>query len=168
MKKLFPIFICSLFLIGISSCEKDDICVEGDTPLLVIDFINVADTTQLKNVNDLRILGLGATTVPNSDTDRTDINTVSVPLRTNENTTSFLVIRNSATDDAGAETGDIDTLVLSYDRLEDFTSRACGFVVNFDNLSASLAGSADNWINKVKVIRSQVINSDSTHVQIFH
>jgi len=153
---------------GLSSCEKDDICVEGNTPLLVIDFINVAATTQLKNVNDLRVVGLGTTAVVNTTTDRTDVNTIRVPLKTNEDTTSFLLIRNSATNDAGAETGDVDTLMLSYERVEDFTSRACGFVVNYNNLSASLVGSADNWIDRALVVRAQVINSDSTHVQIFH
>ena len=48
MKKIHIGLLLLLGIIFISSCEKDDICVEGDTPLLVIEFYDAEDTSTLK------------------------------------------------------------------------------------------------------------------------
>ncbi|MEM9824872.1 MAG: hypothetical protein AAF985_27555, partial [Bacteroidota bacterium] len=55
-------------IIHFSSCEKDDICVEGDTPLLVIGFYDITDTT-FKSVNNLRILSTDNDSILNSTTE---------------------------------------------------------------------------------------------------
>lgn len=157
-----------LGIIAIASCEKDDICVEGDTPLLVIEFYDITDTATLKNVPSLRVVGAGQSVTVNTVADRTAVNTISIPLKTNEDETSFLFISNSASAENGAETGNIDTVNFSYQRLEDFLSRGCGFVVNYDSLNTLFTPDNANWIQDIKVTRSQVINSDSTHVKIFH
>lgn len=157
-----------LVIIGLASCEKDDICVEGNTPLLVIEFYNFSDTTALKNVPTLRVVGEGKTITVNTVADRTALNTITIPLRTDMDNTSFLLISNSASAEDGTETGNIDTVNFSYNRLEAFLSRGCGFVVNYDSLNANVTADNTNWIQDIEVIRSQVINSDSTHVKIFH
>jgi hypothetical protein len=78
------------------------------------------------------------------------------------------MVSNSALDENGNETGNIDTLTFSYNRLENFASRGCGFIVNYENLTDQLASGADNWIQDVEIVRSLIINTDSTHVKIFH
>ncbi|MGC1514022.1 MAG: DUF6452 family protein [Maribacter sp.] len=160
-----------LFFIGIlavASCEKDDICVEGNTPLLVIEFYDITDTTLLKEVPTLRVLGEGQTVNVNTFTDRTALNTISIPLRTEVNTTGFVMISNSATSEDGLETGNVDTLNFSYTRIEDFLSRGCGFVVTYDSLTATLTPDTANWIREIRIAESKVITSDTTHVKIFH
>lgn len=157
-----------LGIIAVASCEKDDICVEGDTPLLVIEFFDITDTATLKNVTTLRVVGAGQSVTVNTVADRTTLNTISIPLKTDENETSFLLISNSASTENGTETGNIDTVNFSYQRFEDFLSRGCGFVVNYDSLNANFTPDSANWIQDIQVTRSQVINSDSTHVKIFH
>ena len=168
MRKLNRVIFTFLLTITLTSCEKDDICVEGNTPLLVLEFFNVADTTAVKNVTALRIVGEGQTVTVNTFTDRSDLSSVAIPLRTEENSTTFYLISNSASNDNGQETGNIDTLTFNYDRIEDFKSRACGFVVNYDNVSTELQTGSGNWIADIEVIRASVTNSDSTHVKIFH
>ena len=163
--------ICILFFLGIialASCEKDDICVEGDTPLLVIEFYNISDTSALKNVPTLRVVGVGQNITVNTVADRTALNKISIPLKTDEDTTSFIMISSSASAEDGSETGNIDTVNFSYKRLEDFLSRGCGFIVNYDDLQANITTDTNNWIQDIEVTRTQVINSDSTHVKIFH
>ncbi|MFX0558297.1 DUF6452 family protein [Maribacter sp. CXY002] len=167
MKKIFGILLF-LFIIGVGSCEKDDICVEGDTPLMTIGFYNLSDTTTLKNVTSLRVVGEGKSSTVNTVTDRANAQTISIPLKTDANQTSFLLISNSADDDNGTETGNIDTITISYSRVEDFKSRACGFIVNYENLNIQLKGDSNNWIQDLRVAQSNIINSDSTHVKIFH
>lgn len=157
-----------LAIVAMASCEKDDICVEGNTPLLVIEFYDVTDTAALKSVPTLRVVGVGQSVTVNTVADRTALNQISIPLKTNLDETSFLLISNSASGENGAETGNIDTVNFSYQRLENFLSRGCGFVVNYDSLNATLTQGSANWILDIQVTRSQVINSDSTHVKIFH
>ena len=96
------------------------------------------------------------------------MNTISIPLKTDVDVTSFIVISGSVSAENGSETGNIDTVNFSYKRLEDFLSRGCGFVVNYDSLQANVSADTNNWIKDIEIIRSQVINSDSTHVKIFH
>ena len=157
-----------LCFLAATSCEKDDICVEGDTPLMVIEFYNIDNITALKNVTALRVVGQGQTVNVNTVADRSNLNTITIPLKTGEDATSFLLISNSGSDMNGAETGNIDTLNFSYTRLEDFKSRACGFIVNYENLSTLLQTDTDNWIKDIEVVQTQIINADSTHVKIFH
>lgn len=168
MERLRIGILIVLSLIVTASCEKDDICVEGDTPLLVIEFYDSSDNTSLKDVTTLRIVGLEQSFTVNTVIDRTTVNTISIPLKTNLDTTSFILISNSASTEDGTETGNIDTVNFSYNRLEDFLSRGCGFVVNYENLNANITPDTNNWIQDIEIIRSQVINSDSTHVKIFH
>lgn len=168
MKRLHIVLLFFIGIVAISSCEKDDICVEGDTPLLVIEFYNIADTSALKNVPTLRVVGVGQNITVNTVADRSATNKITIPLKTNENSTSFIMISNSADAENGSETGNIDTVNFSYTRLENFLSRGCGFVVNYNELQAEITEDASNWIQNIEVTRAQVINSDSTHVKIFH
>jgi len=157
-----------LGIIFASSCEKDDICVEGDTPLLVIEFYDVTDTSALKEVTTLRAVGVGQNVTVNTVTDRSTVSTISIPLKTDEDATSFILISSSAENGDGTETGNVDTITFSYNRLEDFLSRGCGFVVNYDELQGSLTADDNNWIQDIEITQSLVTNSDSTHVKIFH
>lgn len=168
MNKLRLGIILFLSIIGIGSCEKDDICVDGDVPLLVIEFYDIDDTETLKSVTALRVVGLEQSSTVDTFTDRSDLNTISVPLKTNEDTTSFLLISNSASDDDGNETGNIDTVTFSYSRLETFISRGCGFIITYEDLTAALEAGTDNWIQDIEIVQTEVINSDSTNVKIFY
>lgn len=168
MRKLRWVLLTLIFIGVIASCEKDDICVEGNTPLLVLEFFDAANPTVTKNVTTLRIVGEGQNSTVNTFADRSNLSSVSLPLKTDNDQTTFYIIANSASNDAGQETGNVDTLTFSYDRIEDFVSRACGFIVNYENVSPELSAGSANWITDIEVIRASVTNSDSTHVKIFH
>ena len=156
-------------LVYISSCEKDDICVEGDTPQLVIGFFDIDDTTEAKEVPSLRIKEIVLDTVINTISDRSSsLDSIGVPLRSDVTSTAFAFITDSADDDdTGDETGNIDTLTISYTLREAFVSRACGYVINYDDLTVSLPASANNWIQDITVVQEIVENSNSIHVKIF-
>ncbi len=159
-----------IFLVGflaISSCEKDDICVDGDTPLLIIRFYNATDSTALKSVAGLRIIGIGNGEPVGTFTDRSSTDSVAVPLRINEVNTQFQIILNSDGDD-DAETGNIDTLQFNYETNEVFISRACGFVANYEIETDTLTIDTDNWIQGIEITNPSVTSQDSAHVKIFH
>ena len=172
MKKIIPILLIAATLYFVSSCEKDDICVEGDTPLMVIGFFNIDDTTAAKRVSSIRIRSIDIDSVLSnaSFSDRSNSpDSLQVPLRSNATTTMYQIISNSADDDeTDQETGNIDTLSISYELGEAFISRACGFVVNYNNITVTVPESAENWIQDIKVVQPNVQNTDSIHVKIFH
>ena len=159
-----------LFLAGflfIYACEKDDICVEGDTPLLIIRFYDSENPTELKSVSSLRVIGIGQTDPVDTFTDRSSLDSISIPLRINQPDTGFLIISESADED-DLETGNIDTLTFTYNTEEVFVSRACGFVANYNDLSDSLTTGSENWIQDIEIINSTINSQISAHVQIFH
>jgi len=153
--------------LAISSCEKDDICVDGDTPLLILRFYDATDSTTVKSVSSLRIIGIGNGEPVDTFTDRSSSDSVAVPLRINEVNTQFQIILNSDGDE-DVETGNIDTLQFNYETNEVFVSRACGFVANYEIATDTLTIDTDNWIQGIEISNPSVTSQDSTHVKIFH
>ncbi|NNK11422.1 MAG: hypothetical protein HKP08_08770 [Flavobacteriaceae bacterium] len=160
--------IIFLLLVTTLACEKDDICVEGDTPLLILRFYDATDTSLLKTVTDLRIVGIGNGDPVDTFTDRSTTDSVAIPLRVNFENTQFQVIINSADDTDGAEIGNIDTLQFNYINQEVFVSRACGFVGNFDELEGNLTADDDNWIGNIEIVDTLISTQLNAHVKIFH
>ncbi|WP_445385257.1 DUF6452 family protein [Robiginitalea sp. IMCC44478] len=154
-------------LIAVQACEKDDICVDGDTPLLLIRFYDIAAPESPKTVNSLRIIGLGQEEVVNTIADRSNLDSISLPLRIGEGETRYVFILNSD-GDPGAETGNPDTLTFSYSNREEFISRACGFVATFVDLQVSVQADSENWIQDFNIINGIIRKQDSAHVSIFH
>lgn len=167
MKKKLFLLIITLGAFLISACEKDDICVDGDTPLLVLRFYDALDTTSLKSVSNLRIIGAGQEGPVTTFADRSTADSVAIPLRADQSSTQFFVILNSA-DEGELETGNIDTLSFSYGVDEVFVSRACGFIANYNGLSPELTTGSENWIQSVEIVDTTITNQFSAHVKIFH
>ncbi len=154
-------------LLVVNGCEKDDICVEGDTSLLIIRFYDSENPDQFKSVTNLRVIGLGQENPVDTFTDRSSQDSIAIPLRINEPDTGFLLILDSADEDM-LETGNIDTLSFTYNTQEEFVSRACGFVANYTELQEVLTADSDNWIQNIEIISTTVKSQESAHVQIFH
>ncbi|MCK0161968.1 DUF6452 family protein [Allomuricauda sp. F6463D] len=172
MKKIISILLITSLLYYASSCEKDDICIDGDTPLLVIGFNDMEDTTETKEVSSIRIRNIDIDSVLENDSfsDRTDSpDSLSVPLRSNAVTTMYEIISNSEDDDdTELETGNRDTLTITYVTSESFISRACGFITIYNELAVSLTEDDDNWIQDIAVVQQTIENTDNIHVKIFH
>ena len=167
MNRLKIAFIIVLGIISFAACEKDDICVDGDTPLLVIRFYNATDTASTKNVTTLRVKGLGQSSNVDTFADRSTADSLSIPLRPDSPNTTYLLIANSA-DEEEVEIGNTDTLTINHQTKEVFVSRACGFIANYENITPDLTTDSDNWINNIEVVSSTVENSETAHVKIFH
>nr|WP_297786622.1 DUF6452 family protein [uncultured Allomuricauda sp.] len=176
MKKIIPILLIASILVYVSSCEKDDICVDGDTPLLVIGFYDIEDTAAFKTVSSIRVINMDIDSIITNDSygdafnDRSNIaDSILVPLRSNATTTMYQIISDSADDsETELETGNIDTLTITYDLGEAFISRACGFVTNYNNISISVTEGSENWIQDISVVQPNVENTNNIHVKIFH
>lgn len=169
-KRVFRLLLpaITILLFWVTACEKDDICVDGDTPLLVITFYDYAQPETARNVNKLRVIGLGQGTPVNTFSDRSSQDSIGLPLRADQSRTGFVFIVDSANDADGNETGNRDTLYFDYETRSAYISRACGFVPNFDGLSASLLPDASIWIDSVEIRQNTLENSRSAHVSIYY
>ena len=167
MKKIVILW-CAI--IGLSGCEKDDICDANTptTPRLVIEFYdNLTAVPTLKNVVNLGIIapdiasGIGFNAVSK----------IYVPLKINSEATVFYFTQNGAntttTDD------NIDVLTFNYSTKSLYVSRACGFKTNFNLTSTNPIVKTDSpsgdgfWIQSIQIVKSEINNEKDIHVKIF-
>ncbi len=171
MNSLKIAFLIFLGILSFSSCEKDDICVDADTPLLIIRFYDAENPTEFKTVPSLRVVGVGNGSPVDTFDDRlSTLDSISVPLKSSDTTTTFLFTKDSADDDDGAETGNSDSLMLTYTTEEKFISRACGYVVNYNDLNIDFTASDENWIQRIEIVNTTIKTEETitAHVKIFH
>lgn len=165
MKKTTVILSLLVGIVSFPSCEKDDICVDGDTPLLIVRFYDSQNITQTKEVPGLQVNGLIIGTDTLEILANASLDSIALPLRAAENNTSFLISQKLGEDDPT----NFDVLTFSYGVREEFVSRACGFVANYDALEGSATSEEDApWINEVQIVTPLVENSIAAHVRIFH
>jgi len=195
MKKLSYIgimFVVAWATLLSFSCEKDDICAEGTitTPLLVIEFFDAANTSGedvLKNVTNLwveavnpntevvQVEGVDVTVIVDPiQTSPQTVNTISIPLRTQEGSTEYRFIADYELDENNNQLGNEDILTFNYETQEIFLSRACGYYTNYTlNVSngVEVTPDTDNWINPstgILISEINVQNETVTHVKIYH
>ena len=166
MKKIVSLILLVFFTF--SSCEKDDICDANTstTPRLVIQFFDYNNPTALKNVTNLKVIGEGMTEGIVFDGNG---NTVSIPLKTTENSTSYRFILNSGS----ASFSNEDEIKFEYTRENLFVSRACGFKTIFSIDPTNPYSHTDAtisdllWIKAISVEKSNILNENETHVKIY-
>ncbi|MEO9891231.1 DUF6452 family protein [Aurantibacter sp.] len=165
MKKIALVFSILTVIIFFSGCEKDDICIDAATPQMVIRFYDQFDSSMLKEVTSLNVQGI-LDDVVFPVIENVSTTEIQVPLRVDGTSTSFLITRNLTPTDS--TTADIDTVVFNYDLNEQFKSRACGFVMNFENIEGT-GPTINNWIKMIEVLTPSLTQNDTiTNVKIFH
>lgn len=161
MRYFRSLFLLSLFPI-FSGCQKDDICPAGSetTPRLVIEFYDTEDPTTLKAVEDLVIIAEG---MEDPYLGPAITNSVEIPLRTTEGTTTYSFISNSGT----AEENE-DVVTFSYNPAPEYLNRACGYKINFNNLVVSIHPDEDNWLQSAILLEQNIENEAAAHLTFTH
>jgi len=178
MKKI--IAFAFVFVLSLSSCEKDDICDPNTatTPRLVITFYDITKPSEVKNVNNLKVIGEGMTegivfnaTATGELKYLANGSTISIPLKTNEDTTTYSFILNST--NLNPALVNTDKIQFNYTRENLFVSRACGYKTVFklgptDPLIHTDAASADGlWMQYVLIETDNIANENETHVKVY-
>lgn len=155
------LFLAALIFLNLG-CQKDDICPQGTetTPLLVIEFYDSEDLTRLKAVPNLMVRASGKEEVL---LEPSTVNTVSIPLRTNENFTEYIFTYNSGGNDENE-----DVVSFTYSPDPQYLNRACGFKINFTSLDVAVTGDENNWILSESIIQETVENETEVHIYFTH
>jgi len=163
MSKGILVGLIAFILLG---CTRDDICPEDTaaTPLLVISFNDRTDPTSEKNVTDLQI-ETNATEPVLVFSASSGTSTVSIPLDTNNDTSSFRFITNAGNEDEE----NIDIVNFNYERTNSYVNRACSFKTVYTNLVAVRENEGtDNWIFTLTINNTTVEYETETHLTILH
>jgi hypothetical protein len=172
MKKTFLLLLVLTFTF--SSCEKDDICDANTvtTARLVISFYDINNSSVLKNLTNLKIIGEGMSEgVSFNGSTLINGSTVSIPLKTDADVTSFSFILNFGNSNAALVNE--DRLQFNYSRATVFVSRACGFKTEYTldpitpYVHTDAAVADEKWIQYMAVKNSTIDNENETHLEIF-
>jgi hypothetical protein len=178
MKKIIALLFIITF--SSSSCEKDDICDANTptTPRLVIDFYNFNSPSVKKNVTNLKVVGEGMTEAiifnkgaSGEEQYLANGNSISIPLKIDNNTTSYTFTLNSG--NSNPTLIDTDQLTFSYTRNNVYVSRACGFktlftfVPNLPIIHTAVPTNKTKWMQFINIEKSNIDNENETHLKIF-
>ena len=163
MKK---IVLLLLLTITFSSCEKDDVCTDETTPRLILEFYDISNPANLKNVLNLKVTGEGQTELGTYN----GVNIVELPLDITNDITKYSLILNSASSTGANE----DFLQFNYTRQNVFVSRACGYKTIFE-LNATPNGviKTDSttpdgfWIQDINIVTTNIETENETHIKIY-
>lgn len=138
-------------MLAISSCVKDDICLEDTTPYLIIRFYDNDDPTELKEVSSLTVWSSGLDSLYIEEA--TD--SIAIPLNLTDITTTY----NLKSDD------DTDEMSFTYTLNDIYVSRSCGYKTIYENLEVS---ATNNWIQSYTINNTTIEDETSAHITIYH
>lgn len=140
-----------IILTFITSCQKDDFCVDPITPNLVIRFYDNLDPEDYKKVSELSVWADGLEKLYTE----ASLDSIALPLDPSKDFTIYHLSK-----------GDIeDIITIDYLRNEVFVSRSCGYKYNFSELDTS--NESNNWIINTE-ITNQLIENETEHIKILH
>ena len=147
--KFFLIFIL------ITSCEKDDICLEGsaNTNRITIGFIN-SENESFTSLSITNIRGINKDSIiyENINTDQ-----LKLPLNISSNKTDYILNYNEID----------DTLSIKYRAIHKYLNRGCGFISNFIiDSSTNNTDTIYGWIKKISIVKDSIFNEEKTNLYI--
>ena len=166
MKKILLLLLVS---ISISSCEKDDICTEETTPRLIVEFYDISNPANTKNVVNLKVKGEGAF----NDLDLGTFNAqskIELPLNPGSTTAKYSMILNSTSTTVAP---DEDFLEFNYATETVYVSRACGYKTvytlnNIDGVVLSDETTAGGlWMQNPTIQTNTITTENETHIKIY-
>ncbi|REH01775.1 DUF6452 family protein [Flavobacterium aquicola] len=178
MKKI----LAFLMILGFasSSCEPDDICdpTTPTTPRMKIEFYNIKIPSQLKDVDNLKVIGEGMTegvvlnpTATGNSKYLANGNTILLPLNTEADLVKYTFILNFDNDNPLLVHE--DNLEFNYKRVNSYVSRACGFKTTFDLnedepfILSDSTPSDPLWIKRVLVEQNNISSENETIIKIY-
>jgi len=177
MKNIFALL---LFVTCLSGCEKDDICTDETTPRLIIEFYDISNPANLKNVVNMTVKGEGASdfmvfnTSLASDNPQRYLfngNKLELPLKIDGSNTTYSLVLNSTSETAKNE----DILQFNYAAENVFVSRACGYKTIFelnalDGVVVTDSDTLDElWIlqDNINIQTTHIVTENETHIKIY-
>ena len=154
IRPLAAVFGLVLALQSLSSCEENDICTEGKTPKLNIQFLNTDG--KLSRRDSIYVdVDFGPQGYKNV-LQVANVESILVPLRIDDapNTSIYIYTRKK-----GAK----DLVNITYKPVNQYVSPACGVRKIYQNLGLNLGANAQN-IKSYKLSTNEITNETTSHL----
>ena len=157
-----------MMLLIAMSCEKDEICLEDNTPHLIVRFYNQNIPDELKSVLNLEVNIEGIEGEYENETITVFTDSIAIPLVVTENRTRF-IFTLPGDEEEGVE-DNLDTITLIYTQEDIFVSRSCGYKTVYHDAIITLTQDDDNWIKFLEPTADplEIIDENLAHVKIYH
>lgn len=159
-------------------CQRDDICPEATltTPVLNIAFFDITETDVPKTPVNLRVKAVDYDSILMN---RENQSTISIPLRTDVNSTQYEFTINAPVlpaegeEEVPGENTNMDVITFTYNANTIYVNRACSYKVNYLDLQASLEEDENTWVQLIKVRENDIEvdfieNEAQIHIHIYH
>lgn len=158
------------FIAFSSSCQKDDLCTpdQQTTPRMVIVFKDANNPSEVKQVDQLQVRDIASVDFApldfNGSTVLTAVDTIYLPLRRLSELTSYNFVAEIE------DETNVDNVIFNYSTEDAFVNRACGFVVNYNDLTGNRSDEnpSNFWIRDVVAIENSINDSKTVHIEIRH
>ena len=153
------------------SCERDDICIEENTPYFIVRFYDADNPEFFKTVVEIKVEleGIDGFYTDDSKTITTLTDSIAIPVKVTEDITKFkLTVIKIDEDDNLYENNDV--FELAYTRENVYVSRSCGYKTLYYDVNFNLKEDEDNWIKTIVPTEDplNIVNQDAAHVKIYH
>lgn len=167
-KQIKHILLLFFILITSMSCEKDDICLEENTPRLIIRFYDAEEPEKFKSVKQLAIRVDGIDEFYLSEHVSIATDSIVIPIRVEHDITKIELVLNGA--DLDLDNDNPDFINLNYRREDKFISRSCGYKVLFYDVNTTLDDDNDNWIKNITTVETpqNITDENKSHLKIYH
>lgn len=162
------IFIVSILMLFLGSCERDEICLEDITPRLVVRFYNNDIPDEEKSVIGLKVHLEGIEGEYTDETLTQVTDSVMIPIRVDQDLTRIILTLTG--DETAGIADNPDTLEISYIREDIFVSRSCGYKTIFHEGILKQIDDGDNWIQMAETVDQpqEIIDEKLAHVKVYH
>ncbi len=168
LKRFIPLLGLLLLLLG---CQRDDICPASTptTPMLILSFYDVDDRESFKRPTNLSVRSIVNDSVKTLY-QRINPDSIQIPLRTNQNITTYtFTLFDAEVDEEDPEfTPDTDTLTFTYGTEEVYVNRACAYKVIYNSLKLTIEGGEDGeWIDSYIIEEPNIEDDTESHINIY-
>ncbi len=164
MKKIAIAVLCLFALIA---CEKDDICVGGEsvTPNVIINLYDKIDSEILKSAPKIGIFVEGfSDTIFFKNTSKIEL---PLQINTTETVWNIRLYELNASNDTIIKN---DKMRFIYTPEALYVSKACGYKTIFHNFNATKLPNTtnDTWIQNIYKVTNEISNTENAHIQIYY
>lgn len=162
MKKIV-IFI--VFIIGLTSCESDDICADTVvTSRLIVRVYDKDATNTTKSVPNLLVYGKGHPSNEAIQLSSTD--SIVLPLKMLEKESTFVLVKNAVITNDVVTSGEETELKITYTPEQVFADKGCGYKVTYKDISAEIP--TTSWISSVRTIFNHLEDEKKATIHIYY
>ena len=162
------IWFVGLLALGLSACEKDDICAgsESETPNVVIGLFDRLDPEIRKSAVKIAAIAEGF----NDTLIFRSTSTIELPLKINTTETTWNLVLYQPTGSNNDTIHKTDQLRFTYTPEALYVSKACGYKTIFHEFNAvkTTSVSDDTWIRSMNRLTNELTNTDNAHLQFYY